>query len=219
MSEEARGPQISDADIEPLRHDLRARRAAELRAFLFATTPIASDLAATLLFYLLFATTGQVGIAVGLGILLGVTQLGWSLWRRQPVPAMQWVSLGLVMVMGGATLITHDPRFVLVKVSLIYLMIGGAMLRSGWLHRYIPPIATRHIPERLVVIAGQMWAGLILGTGVANLILTLTLDAQTVAVIMGLWAPLSKITLSAGQYVVFRQIARSSIRAALASAQ
>ena len=219
MSEEVRLPPVGDADIEHLRHDLRARRAAELRAFLFAITPIASDLAATLLFYIVFATTGQVGIAVGLGIVLGLIQLGLSLWRRQPVPAMQWVSLGLVIVMGGATLVTHDPRFVLVKVSLIYLMIGGAMLRSGWLHRYIPPIATRHIPERLVVIAGQMWAGLVLFTGVANLVLTLTLDPQVVAIVMGLWAPLSKITLFAAQYLVFRQIARTSIRAALAGAQ
>lgn len=208
---------MSDDDLETLRQNPSARRAAELKAFLFAVQPIASDLAATLVFYLVLLVGGRVDVAVGLGIALGLGQLVWALVRRIRVPPMQWVSLGLVAVLGGATLITHDPRFVLIKVSVVYVLIGGAMLQPGWLHRYIPPIAVRHIPERWVVISGYVWAALILGTGVLNLILTLTVEARTVAGVMTVWAIGSKIAVFAGQYALFRSVARRSIRAALSA--
>ena len=208
---------MSEVDLEALRADPAARRMAELEAFLFAVRPIASDLAATLVFYLVLLVGGRVDVAVGLGIALGLGQLVRALSQRVRVPPMQWVSLGLVVVMGGATLITHDPRFVLIKVSVIYALIGGAMLQPGWLHRYIPPIAVRHIPERWVVISGYVWAALILGTGVLNLVLTLTVDARTVAAVMTVWAIGSKIVLFAGQYALFRVVARRSIRASLSA--
>jgi intracellular septation protein len=208
---------MGDADLEALRADPAARRGAELKAFLFAVRPIASDLAATLVFYLVLIVGGRVEVAVALGIALGLGQLVWALARRVRIAPMQWVSLVLVVVMGGATLVTHDPRFVLIKVSVVYALIGGAMLQPGWLHRYIPPIAVRHIPERWVVISGYVWAGLILGTGVLNLILTLTVEARTVAGVMTVWAIGSKIALFAGQYALFRLVARRSIRAALSA--
>ena len=35
------------------------------------------------------------------------------------------MSLGLVVVFGGASLVTHDPRFIMLKPTLIYAVIGG----------------------------------------------------------------------------------------------
>ena len=36
----------------------------------------------------------------------------------------QWISLGLVLVFGGATLLTHNARFMMFKPSIVYLLIG-----------------------------------------------------------------------------------------------
>ena len=202
-------------DLNALRANPSARRGVELRAFLFAVRPIATDLAATLVFYAALLVSGNVRVATALGIGLGVAQLVFMRWRRMPIAPMQWVSLVLVVTMGGLTLITDDPRFVLVKVSIFYFAIGAAMLQPGWMYRYVPPIAVEHLPRPLVVAFGFVWAGLIIGTGALNLFLTFTVPARTVAGVMAVWAPSSKILLFAGQYLLFRAITRRRIRAAL----
>jgi intracellular septation protein A len=198
-----------------LRTSPRAGRAIELRAFLFAVRPIATDLAATLVFYAVLLASGNVRVATALGIGLGLAQLAFMTWRRLPIAPMQWVSLVLVVTMGGLTLITDDPRFVLVKVSIFYCAIGAAMLQPGWIYRYVPPIAVDRLPRPLVVAFGFIWAALIIGTGILNLALTFTVSARTVAGVMAIWAPSSKILLFVVQYLLFRAITRRRIIAAL----
>ena len=53
---------------------------------------------------------------------------------------MTWASLALVIVLGSATLLTHDPRFVLAKPAIGHFAIGAIMLKRGWMLRYMPPI-------------------------------------------------------------------------------
>ena len=77
---------------------------------------------------------------------------------------MTWASLGLVIVLGGATLLTHDPRFVLAKPAIGHFAIGVIMLKRGWMLRYMPPIVTENIPE-YVTVAGYAWAALMFVLG------------------------------------------------------
>jgi intracellular septation protein len=198
-----------------LRSGLASARRVEAGAFLYAVRPIATDLGATFVFYLVLAVTGNVAAATLIGMVLGVTQLAVMKARHMPVAPMQWTSLALVIVMGGLTLITHDARFVLVKVSIVYGAIAATMLQPGWLYRYIPPIATDRVPRGLVVLFGFLWAALILGTGAINLALTFTVPATAVARFMLWWAPLSKVALFAVQYAVFRGVVRRRIVAEL----
>ena len=72
---------------------------------------------------------------------------------------MTWASLALVIVLGSATLLTHDPRFVLAKPAIGHFAIGAIMLKRGWMLRYLPPIVTETIPE-YVTFAGYAWAAL-----------------------------------------------------------
>jgi hypothetical protein len=74
----------------------------------------------------------NIVLSVALGMALGVAQIGWELARKKPIDAMQWLSLFLVM---------GYPRFVMVKPSLIYLVVGVVMLKPGWMNRYLPPVA------------------------------------------------------------------------------
>jgi intracellular septation protein len=198
-----------------LRSGSASARRIEAGAFLYAVRPIATDLGATFTFYLVLAITGNVAAATLTGMILGLGQLAVMKARRMPVAPMQWTSLALVIVMGGLTLITHDARFALVKVSIFYVAIGVTMLQPGWLYRYIPPIATDRVPRGLVTGFGFLWAALILGTGVANLALTFTVSATAVARFMLWWAPLSKIALFAVQYALFRSVTRRRILAEL----
>lgn len=185
---------------------------------LHAARPLVVDLAATLSFYILLAATGDIRLATLFGMALGLCQIGWALWRRQPIAAMQWANVALVVAVGGVTLLLHDARPVLFQVSIIYLIVGAAMLQPGWILRYVPPIAAAHLPRRLVVASGFVWAALIIGTGLLNLVLTLTMPARSVAQVMGLWAPCSKLVLFAGQYLAFRSMTRRAIGARLRAA-
>lgn len=174
----------------------------------YAARPILIDMAATLVFYGVLAVTGDVAIATGIGIALGIAQVVVMKLRGRKIAAMQWTALALVVVMGGATLLTHDPRFVLIKATIVYLAIGAAMLERGWMGRYMPPIAEGRIPQSYVVGAGYVWAGLMFFSALLNLGLTMGADAKTTASVMAIWAPSSKVALFAAQYVLFRSVAR-----------
>ena len=189
-----------------------------MNSFLYAVRPLATDLAATLFFYAVLAITGDVSAATLVGMGLGVAQVIYMKLRHRPIALMQWTSLSLVVVMGGLTLLTHDARFVLVKATVVYLAIGAAMLQPGWMYRYVPPMATDHLPRNLVVGFGYVWAALIIGSGGLDLYLTLTASPRVGASVMSVWAPVSKIGLFAIQYMTFRTIARRSILAERAQA-
>jgi intracellular septation protein A len=187
----------------------------ERSAFLHAARPIATDLASTLLFYAVLALTGDARVAAVLGMAMGLCQLAIARWRREPIPPLQWASVGMILLFGGLTLLTRDPRFILIKATIFYLAFGGTMLRAGWMTRYIPPIASGHLPAKLVSGFERGWAVLMLGTGALNLALALLIDLQTAAQVMASWAAGSKIALFAGQYLLFRAVARPRIKAAM----
>ena len=99
------------------------------------------DLASTFFFLIVYSVTKNIVLSVVLGMALGVAQIGWELARKKPIDTMQWLSLFLVMGFGTATLISNNPRFVMVKPSLIYLVVGVVMLEPGWMNRYLPPLS------------------------------------------------------------------------------
>ena len=174
---------------------------------------IAADLFSTLLFVGLYAVTHSVYLATGLAIVAGFAQLAWLKLRGAPIDAMQWMSLGLVVVFGGASLITHDPRFIMLKPTLIYAALGVVMLRPGWIVRYQPPVAVRW--SRDVAIAfGFVWAGLMFFTGALNVALVVHGDPKLWAWFLGVFPIASKLVLFAVQYGLTRVIVIRRMRAA-----
>lgn len=184
-----------------------------------AIRPILIDMAATFLFYGVLATTGNVALATAVGVAFGVGQV--ILWkvRKQPISAMQWASLALVLVMGGATLATNDARFILIKPTIVYAVIGAAMLQPGWMMRYMPPIALATVPRGLIVGGGYVWAGLMFLSAVLNLIVAFTLPAKDAALFMAIWSPASKLVLFAIHYGAFQYVGRRNARARAAILQ
>src|SRR5471032_597686 len=109
------------------------------------------DMAATLFFLVLYLLTHNVALSVVLGMALGTAQIGWQLARRKPIDTMQWMSLFLVLGAGTVTLLTDDPRFVMIKPSVIYVIVGVVMLKRGWMNRYLPPAGLELIPDVAVI--------------------------------------------------------------------
>ena len=79
-------------------------------------------------------------LAIVVGISVGLVQIAVQKYLGLPIPPIQLMALGLVVVFGGAALIGNDPRFVMIKPSISRFAIGIVMLRRGWLGRYLPEI-------------------------------------------------------------------------------
>jgi intracellular septation protein len=52
----------------------------------------------------------------------------WMMYRK--VETMQWITLGLIIVMGGATLYLQDEQFIKWKLTIIEWLFGAAFLAS-----------------------------------------------------------------------------------------
>ena len=141
------------------------------------------DMASTFLFVVLLLLTNNIPLSVILGVALGVAQIGWEFARKKPIDTMQWMSLFLVVGSGAATLLTKDPRFVMVKPSLIYVVVGVVMLKPGWINRYLPPVAKAVVPD-IAVILGFAWSGLMFTSAAANVIVALDFSMATWASLM-----------------------------------
>jgi intracellular septation protein len=177
------------------------------------------DMASTVFFLVLYLLTRNIPLSVALGIALGFAQVGWEVVRKRPIDTMQWVSLVLVVASGTATLVTNDVRFIMIKPSLIYIAIGAVMLKTGWMNRYLPPVALEIVPD-VAVIFGFVWAGLMFCSAVLNLIVALTCSVAMWASFMSVYGIVSKIGLFFIQYAVMRLIGvrrRRAQRAALAT--
>jgi intracellular septation protein len=177
---------------------------------------LVSDLASTLLFLAVLLVTKDLMLAVALGVGLGIVQIVWMKARGQRIDTMQWLSIGLVVVSGVATMLTSDARFVMLKPTVIYCIVGAYMLRPGWMNRYLPPIAVQTVPD-LAWIFGFVWAGLMFLSAALNIALALTLDPVSWSATMSIWGIASKVVLFLVQYVTMRTIGVRRARAAMAA--
>ncbi|MBR1199105.1 septation protein IspZ [Bradyrhizobium sp. AUGA SZCCT0240] len=174
---------------------------------------LGADFFSTIVFIAIYLATDNVLLATGVAIAGAIGQVIYSRIKGKELGYMTWASLGLVIVLGGATLLTHDPRFVLAKPAIGHFAIGVIMLKRGWMLRYMPPIVTQTIPE-YVTAAGYVWAGLcfVLAAGTIGVAMTGDMKLWTFYVTVVLIG--AKIALFAVQYVAFRVLVGSRIRAA-----
>ena len=182
-----------------------------MRNLLEAGKLLLIDLAATLFFLVLYLLTHNVALSVILGMALGIAQIGWQLARRMPIDTMQWMSLFLVLAAGTVTLITDDPRFVMIKPSVIYFIVGVVMLKRGWINRYLPPIAIELVPD-IAVILGYAWSGLMFFSAALNLIVAINFSVLTWSVTMSIYGIASKVVMFLIGYAVMRTIGRARHR-------
>lgn len=187
-----------------------------MRALFQASKILLLDLASTLLFLAVYAITGNLFLAVGLGMALGIVQIGWQLARKQPVEALQWLSLVIIFASGTATFLTDDPLFIMMKPSIIYGIVGLVMLKRGWMTRYLPPIARATVPD-LAVTFGYVWAGLMFFSAGLNIVLALTLDVTSWAAVKSVWAIGSKVGLFGIQYAIMKSTGIRRARAMMAA--
>jgi intracellular septation protein len=80
-----------------------------------------------IVFFVAFKVAG-IYAATGMAIAATVIQIGWVLARGKKVSNMQWASLAIIVIFGGATLILHDETFIKWKPTVLYWLAGVTFL-------------------------------------------------------------------------------------------
>jgi intracellular septation protein len=143
-----------------------------MRTLLYALGPMLFDSLGIIVFAILLAAGAGIVPAVIAGTVVAIAVVGYELARGHQVAALQWISLASVLFTAAATLLTGDPRFVMAKPTVVYLIVGTVMLRKGWLNRYIPP-------EQMALVGdvmdrfGMIWAALMFASAALNLVVAL----------------------------------------------
>jgi len=181
-----------------------------IKPLLYAAGPLVFDSLGVIVFAVLMAMKVDLILATAAGAAIACAVVSWEIVRRRAVAALQWLSLGLVLVSAAATLLTHDPRFVMAKPTVIYALVGAAMLRRGWMNRYVPPEELA-VVEDVMTRFGYVWAGLMFLTGAANLVVALAFTPWWPA-FLGVFPIASKLTLFGFQFVVVRLIGAARSR-------
>lgn len=90
---------------------------------------VLNDLLPIVLFFIAYKFFGiftATAVAIGASIL----QVTWQWYRYKNVDGMLLTSLGLIIILGGATLLLHDEKFIMIKPTVIYWLFAGAFILS-----------------------------------------------------------------------------------------
>ena len=92
------------------------------------------DLFPVILFFVAFK---WLGIYAATAVAIGATflQIGWVWFRHRKVDTMLWVSLGVIVVFGGATLLLHDETFIKWKPTVLYWLFAAILLVAEYAFR------------------------------------------------------------------------------------
>jgi len=90
------------------------------------------DLFPLLLFFAAFKLYG-IYTATAVAIVASFVQVGYFWFRHRRVETMHVVTLAVIVVFGGLTLLLHDETFIKWKPTLVYWILGALTLASQWL--------------------------------------------------------------------------------------
>jgi intracellular septation protein len=130
------------------------------------------DLFPVILFFAAFKLAG-IYVATGVAIAATFAQIGWVWWRHGKVDTMLWVSLGLIVFFGGATLLLHDETFIKWKPTVLYWLFATTLFVSD---KFLGKNLIRRMLEEQVALPDALWGRLSLAwavffalMGIANL--------------------------------------------------
>lgn len=80
-----------------------------------------------ILFFIAFKFA-DIYVATGVAIVATIAQIAWLRYSRGKVEPMQWISLGVIVLFGGATIISQNETFIKWKPTVLYWVMGAALL-------------------------------------------------------------------------------------------
>jgi intracellular septation protein len=140
------------------------------------------DLFPIILFFVAFKF-GDIWIATGVAIAATFVQIGWLVLRKKRVDPMLWVSLAIIVVFGGATLLLHDETFIKWKPTVLYWLFAAAFLTAefGFRKNLIKTVLGKELvlPEPVWRRVLLSWIGFFASMGAVNLYVAFNYSTET----------------------------------------
>jgi intracellular septation protein len=134
-----------------------------------------------LLFFIAFKLY-DIYVATAVVIVATILQVAFSWFKYRKVETMQWITLGLVVVMGGLTLILHDEQFVKWKLSIIEWLFGAAFLGSQFFGKktFIERMMSSQLtlPKNVWKTLNLCWAAFFISVGCLNVFVMFNFDTN-----------------------------------------
>ncbi|MDO4682750.1 MAG: septation protein A [Lautropia sp.] len=139
------------------------------------------DLLPVILFFVAFKVA-DIYVATAVAIGASICQIGWLILRKKPVEAMQWLSLAIIVVFGGLTLVLQDEAFIKWKPSILYWSFAAGILVATLLGKN--PIrqlmgGQLQLPDPVWKRLNHLWLGFFLLMGAVNLKVAYTFPTET----------------------------------------
>jgi intracellular septation protein len=139
------------------------------------------DLFPVILFFVAFKFQG-IYVATGVAIAATVVQVVWVLAHGRKVANMQWTSLVVIVLFGGATLLLRDETFIKWKPTVLYwlagcVFLGGLAFRTNLVKAVMSEGVS--LPEAAWTKLCVAWGVFFLAKGALNLWVAYTFDTDT----------------------------------------
>lgn len=124
----------------------------------------------------------DIYVATAVVIVATVLQVAYAWYKHRKVETMQWITLGLILVMGGATIYLQNEQFIKWKLSIIEWLFGIAFLGSQFIGS--KPFIEKMLSGSLTLPAtvwkklNAMWAGFFISVGFINLYVMYNYDTD-----------------------------------------
>ena len=118
--------------------------------FLFDVFPV-------VLFFVAFKIY-DIYVATAVAIAASFVQVCWSWLRHRKVDNMLWVSLGVIVLFGGATLVLQNETFIKWKPTVLYWLFGAALAVAA---RFFKKNLIRAMMEGKVALPEPVWLRLL----------------------------------------------------------
>ena len=131
------------------------------------------DLFPVILFFVAYKVA-DLYVATGVAIVATFAQIGWLLFRGRKIDTMLWVSLVVITLFGGMTLLLHDEAFIKWKPTILYwafaaTLLGGVLFRRKNLIRILMA-GQMDLPEAAWDKLNWAWMGFFVCMGIINLL-------------------------------------------------
>lgn len=140
------------------------------------------DLFPVILFFVAFKIF-DIYVATGVAILGSLLQVGFVWLRHRRVETMHLITLALIVILGGATLVLRDEMFIKWKPSVVNWMFGLVFLVSQFFGK--KPLVQRmmdakvDLPPNIWVRLNWSWVVFFVLVGFANLYVVYHFDTDT----------------------------------------
>lgn len=140
------------------------------------------DLFPIILFFAAYKIAG-IYAATGVAIAATFAQIGWVWHRHRKVDIMLWISLGLIVFFGGATLLLRNPTLIKWKPTVLYwlfaivLFVSNALLKKNLIRKMMEVQMT--LPDSLWNRLNLAWTLFFAFMGIANLYVAFSFSEET----------------------------------------